>query len=35
VPVRFRAALIEARMNDQFASRKRELAESVTRRVGG
>ena len=35
VPVRFRAALIEARMNEQFASRKRELAESVTRRVGG
>ena len=35
VPVRFRAALIEAKMNEQFASRKRELAESVTRRVGG
>jgi SAM-dependent methyltransferase len=35
VPVRFRAARIEARMNEQFASRKRELAESVTRRAGG
>jgi SAM-dependent methyltransferase len=35
VPVRFRAARLEAKMNDQFANRKRELRESDTRRVGG
>jgi hypothetical protein len=35
VPVRFRAALIEAKMNDRFAKRKREPRESATRRVGG
>jgi SAM-dependent methyltransferase len=35
VPVRFRAALMEAKMNEQFASRKSALRDSVTRRVGG
>jgi SAM-dependent methyltransferase len=35
VPVRCRAALIEAKMNTDFASRKRALRESATRRVGG
>jgi SAM-dependent methyltransferase len=35
VPVRFRAALIEARMNEQFADKKRQMTETVTRRAGG
>jgi SAM-dependent methyltransferase len=35
VPVRFRAALVEAKMNEQFADKKRQMTESVTRRAGG
>jgi SAM-dependent methyltransferase len=35
VPVRFRAALIEAKMNQQFADKKRQVTESVTRHAGG
>ena len=35
VPVRFRAALVEARMNERFAEKKRQMTESVTRRAGG
>jgi hypothetical protein len=35
VPVRFRAALVEAKMNEQFADKKRQTTESVTRRAGG
>jgi hypothetical protein len=35
MPVRFRAALIETKMNQQFADKKRQLTESVTRRAGG
>jgi SAM-dependent methyltransferase len=35
LPVRFRAALLEAKMNEQFADKKRRITESVTRRAGG
>lgn len=35
LPIRFRAALVEARMNEQFADKKRQMTESVTRRAGG
>jgi len=34
VPVRFRAALVEAKMNEQFADKKREITESATRAGG-